>query len=538
MRFLVPVLLTLLLLPAVATAQDPGAEGVYQFDLQVEETFQTLEVNSQAFYPLTVRDLSRDGSTLVPGGTTGDPVGTLPHDYSVEVIPLQPTNGWYIIPATSFQMFAGQEKTFEVGLGVGAAASDPYYDIQVIITMRFQGTIEDVKNVTLRAYTPGISGFSAIVQGGFQQVSPNQLVDYPVRIENRALVPRAYDILVDTNPCGLEVAATTGNLVPAKTTEEYVVNVRSPGDKPLYLSELCQVGLVIRDQLAPENFQKVTLSMSVNGTFVAGQWIYYGVIFAILLLFLILFLLRRKALVEEGILGKPQKPWTIPAEQVYLRELRLQDPRAYHLVRNVLMVEEYRSSLDWYYAYKSSTKGTRSKERLILAEERKLDRIEDKADRKVQRFDRKAARHKRKMERKIAAKAKKTHRKEIKAYDAGKDKVEAKAKKAHEKSYAKWEKAAKKARKQGEDEPEAPVYVAPELAERPALPETSLDDASPRQERKLGKQLAKVERKQVKVRAKGEKDYNRRLVKVQRRVRKLAKKLDDPTFMDEHAHLF
>lgn len=521
-----------LLAPSLPVAAQDPFENVYAFDLAPESASRVdVQVNGLEFLYLTFRDLSRDSPTaFAPPGAT-QPATLLAHQVVFEVRPHIEDPGWYVAPPSALSSYAGQTHRVEVPFQLNAQAREVFYPVDILATIRTQDGGTYHANVTLIGFSLGARSFSAQVGQSFT-AGPDEVIEAPVRLINLGIGHRTFDMEVADNPCGLAVATQNGNLVQGKSEEVYTVSIETPNDKPWYFSELCTVTLRVSPSGQPDVYQQVFIGIQVNGGYVDPVWVFYTLALGLALLILFLVLARRKARIEEEILGKPQKPWTIPVEALYLKALRQRDERAWYVVRHYLMEDEYRSALLWYRAYKKSTKGDRRKEGLVLRQEKAYERWKARWQRRIAQPILQADRFEERLQAKLDRRARKAHRGQMRRHA----KVVGKMKAAHaaqvERAGKRYAKEAAKARKKGLDAPERPAVPEPDYPAEPALEAMPL--AGHRWAKKAAKFRAKKVREQGDLEVKFEKADARRLAKVRRKVQKVARKLDDPEFVAEH----
>jgi hypothetical protein len=282
----------------------------------------------------------------------------------------------------------------------------------------------------------------------------------------------------------------------------------------------------------PSQVLSVSVPVKITGTYFDPLAIFYVLLLICALIFLILFVRRRKERLEEEILGKPQKPWLIPVEQVYLRHLKKKDPRAWYVVRNYLMEDEYRSSLAWYKAYKKATKGDRSKERLVLAQEKTYARWKRGWEKDIAKPMLKADKLEAKLQKKLDRKARKKDRKALAKWRGEVKKLEAKHEKAVEKESALHTKLLARARKKGLPDPEPPVLASPELPPEPTPQAIPL--SSHRWQKKADRFQRRMAKKQGNLEVQFEKADARKQAKLKRKVAKLSRDLGDAEFVAHH----
>ena len=534
MRGRLPILLltlaaSLLLSPS-ATAQAPQ-DVVYVFDLEARNGSRVdVQLNDLALLPVTFKDMSKDSATALVPNSPLEPSNLIIHYVSWEVIPQLTDAGWTVFPPSTIFSYAGTTTTVDVNFQVTAQATHDLYPIELIAHIETPGG-KYTQNMTLLGFSLGAASFAAQVASSYD-LKPKQIVDVPIRLTNLGLEPRAFDMEVRDNPCGMATATSNNNIVLGKTTSEYTVSLQAPAKKLYYFSESCTVSVAVSPSGRPDVVQVVAISTQVNGLFISQLWVIQAVLLVLALILLFLFLARRKARIEEEILGKPQKPWTIPVEVLYLKALKQKDERAWYVVRHYLMEDEYRSALLWYKSYKKTTKGQRKKEGLVLRQEKGYDRWKAAWQRDIARPLRQADRFDERLQRKLDRKARKAHGRQMRKYA----KVVAKMKAAHaaqvERAGKQHAKAVAKAAKKGQPTPKRPVVPEPDYPDQPQL--VAIPLASHKWAKKAARFRARRVRKQGDLEVKFEKADARRLAKVRRKVQRLAKKLDDPEFVAEH----
>jgi Skp family chaperone for outer membrane proteins len=529
------VLLTLALaLPGAAPAAEAQLDTtslLYSFQVEVPDGQTRFDVplNGQATIPVIFRDLSRDSYTnYIPPGVPVPGASPFPHSVRWEVAKGVEDSGWFVVPPVPFESVAGDVHAVEAYIQLSAAATHKTlpFNITAVVTTP-DGNTSRV-SVDLLGFSLGASSFAAQV-GRSYELEPKEIAEVEVRLINLGLQNRAFDMAVVDNPCGMDVATSNNNLVPGKGEATYGVSIQAPFEKAWYFSELCTLAIAVNPSGQPDVVQVAYVSVQVNGGYIDPVWVFYTLAAILLLLLLLLILARRKARIEEEILGKPQRPWTIPVEALYLKALRQKDERAWYVVRHYLMEDEYRSALLWYKAYKKSTKGNRKKEALVLRQEKGYERWKAAWQRRIARpledADRFEARLQRNLDRHAAAE----HRKRVRKAEAVTAKMKAAHDKQMERALAKHGKAAAKAAKKGLPAPKRPVLPEPDYPPVPKPRTVRLEDH--KLAKKAAKFRAKCVRKQGDLEVKFEKADARRLRKVRRKVQRLAR---DPDFVREH----
>ncbi len=513
-----------------AAAQDEALGVLYEFDVEVDYGPHEVPINGAVNVPIVFHDRSRDTPTaFLPEGSSQVPIFLHYVDWEVTSL-FDNDQGWVALPVTGFASTAGDEREVTLTVLAGPTTTNPYFKLNLTAVIRTDhGTYH--RPVELLFYTPGIPGF-AVRNLASLELAPREVGDAGLIITNVGVFPRTFDSEIVSNPCGLRIAPPSTAVVNEREMKAVPFSVQGPESRPLYLSEDCSVMIRVFARDNPEVGLNAVVSVVVNGWYLDPAWGFTGAFFAIFLLLLGWFVASRKGRIEEELLGKPQKPWTIPVEKVYLDRLKETDSHAWYVVRHYLMEDEYRSALMWYSAYKRGTKNQRARERMIVAHERAFTRWKQREQRKADKPLRAADRYDNKLQAKLDRKGARRHRKETAKWAALVKKITAAHERRVEKLEAKWQAAAKKARKRGQPEPEKPDLGEPDVPDQPVLTQVPLEEH--RWSRKADRYRGRMDRKNQRLLGKLERASARRLNKVRRKAQRAAKKLDDPEFVEEH----
>lgn len=493
------------------------------------QTFVKVDLNTRQTITIDFLDHSEDGPALIAGdGAPGVP--GLAHTSTVKVEPVEDQPGWKAtVTPIGFQTYAGGSYPLKIKVGASSGVDVALYEFDVNVTTR--DAYGGVKTTLLRisGYTPGAAGFTALSPSP-ERVKPDSITTLEAKISNGgSLYTRTFETQVANNPCGFTIAAPTITLVEGQS-DTLPISLIAPSDQAWYNYKSCLVQLKVFPSTNPANAQTITMVMTVNGVYVDGDQVVTAIVIAAILAILIFFFLYRKARIEEEILGKPQAPWTIPAEKVYLAHLKKKDQRAWYIVRHYLMVEEYKSSLLWYTAYKRATRGERKRERIIVGHEHVYDRFEAKWAKRIAKPGKLADRNRSKLQKKVSRSMRKAHKADMQSYRKAVKRVEKAHDKKVKKALKKWSKLAKKAAKKGAEAPTQPHFDAPTHAKAPTATEWSFDDH--KLALKEAKFRAKMANREAKLRTQHAREEAKIKAKVRRKVEKLAKKLDDPSFIN------
>ncbi|HUR62657.1 MAG TPA: hypothetical protein VM286_09880 [Candidatus Thermoplasmatota archaeon] len=523
-------ILLLSLLSFVPSTNSQALQSLYSFEMTVDPGTHIATLGTGGRAHITFVDKSRDSPQGLASGASG---GVLAHIVSFRVTPgLEENKGWLPSSLGSIASYPGETHTKDLIVQVFPQATNPYYLAHINATVQ---TTQDVfyLHADVLFFTKGIAGFSVLPGPAIDNLRPVQIQQASISIYNIAPLKRTFEMEVGDNPCNLAIGPPATTVIAGHSFQQIQFSIAGPNSRfnPLG-DDLCVVGLKIHSQDNPGQVLAITVPVKVTGTYFDPMTVFYVVAVICLIILVILFLRRRKERLEEEILGKPQKPWLIPVEQVYLRHLKKKDPRAWYVVRNYLMEDEYRSSLAWYKAYKKATKGDRQKERLVLVQEKQYARWKRGWEKDIAAPMVKADKFEAKLQRKLDRKARKKDRKALAKWRGEVKKIEARHEKALDKESALHAKLLARARKKGLPEPEPPAMRAPELPPEPTPQAIPL--SGHRWQKKADRIQRRMAKKQGNLEVQFEKADARKQAKLKRKVAKLSRDLHDAEFVAHH----
>lgn len=526
------------LLPQPAGAQAPA--GIYAFDLQGPRDVIVLDA---AIGIITgsarLIDQTRDSpGTIVPGGPG---VAVTQHHtvFTVEVISPE-SHGWFLQGHTQFVDTSPGEtrEGIQVNVLVTAQATNPYLRLRMTGTMYDGLTNEEAANRSVEFVfrARGLLGVEVIRQPMKMDLAPRDIGRSEFQVSNNGIYPVQVGVRETTNPCKLGVGTPGAVVLAPKGTPDAIktmtINVQAPSDQFWYYGESCNVQLEVYGLDGSTGTRGITQLVKVDGFYIDPQWVFNLTIILLILFGIIAFVRRRKERIEERLLGKPEKPWLIPVEQVFLRELKARDPRAWYVVRHYLMEEEYRSALAWFKSYKAATKGDRKKERVILKQEDKYEKWKAKWAKAIAKPMKRADAYEIGLQKTLDKDARKGIKKQSRKHRKAVSKIKAAQSRLHTRAIEKWEKEAAKASKKGRPVPPQPVTTAPALPPEPTGTAPRLADH--RWAKKATRFRKRMVKRQGNLEVKFEKADARYLRKIRRKVTKIGRKIDDPAFVNEH----
>jgi hypothetical protein len=493
-----------------------------------------------------------DKVTLVMGGSSGQgtiqgtfidnsldlpPPGVTLYSHTVDVsLEYDNVPGWFAkVQPPEFFTTAGSQTPFQVLISAGPDATAPYFevDLKAVVTTEDGGQVE--KHAKLQGYDPGISQFNSYwVKVPPNAAEPRQLVQGAFLIQNLASLPRTYDIALKDNDCDMLLGFPRTVIVDAKTTETFTIDIQTPDSKHWYLlGDQCRINFDVTSPDQPlVGAKSLGAMITVTGVSLDPGYIAQLLLIAAAIFLIILFFRRRKEKLEEEILGKPQKPWLIPAEKMYLEAIKRKDPRAAYLVRHHLMEEEYKSSLLWYAAFKKATKGDRKKERVVLAHEKDYEKWRKSWTKAIAKPLSKAERYEAKLQGKLDRKARKANRKAVRHAKVVTRKLKATHRKQVARADEKHAKAVAKAEKKGRPAPPAPSIPEPQYPGDPTPQAKALGQH--RWSKKAARFRRRMLKRQANLEVRFEKADTRYRARLVRKVGRIGRKIDDDEFVKEH----
>ncbi len=532
MRILLPsTLLFVALFAGLPVHAQSAGDAVYAFGLELTSNPESSHVGDLVHAQFVLHDGSRDTPAgLVPGAP-----GTAlqPHTVSWRVEKIgNDTAGWIVYTPSSVITYGGTDTPVALAVVPDFTVVNPYLQVRLIAVIATGAADSGPREVSaiVLFFTTGVAGFSANPLGSLK-LGPRDIGQASIELVNQATVPRGFSFEAKGNECGLGAVPPAPLVLKAKQRRVVPITLQAPPETNIF-AKTCQVSFAVASSDNPANPRLVTVMAQISGVYVDPLNTFWVIVAILAIILLLLFIKRRKEKLDEEILGKPQKPWLIPVEKVYLKHLKAKDERAWYVVRHYLMEDEYRSALLWYRAYKKGTKGGRKRERLILKQEKSYTRWKASWQKAIAKPLQEADRLDAKLQRKLDRKAAKLHRKETRKWKTLCAKLTEVAAKSTARAEEKHAKEARKAEKKGLPVPKAPRPEAAQLPPAPAL--VALPLASHRLGKKSERFRRRMAKRQGNLEVKFERADARHLAKLERKVRKLARKLDDPTFVDEH----
>jgi len=194
-----------------------------------------------------------------------------------------------------------------------------------------------------------------------KEVSPDSVVYFPIEVKNRGNYDDTFEFEVSNESKGfLGIVSGQITLKPGQTGQVTAM-ILTP--YVFLFDQGTQTSLNISAYSVYEPSKKFSTSISITskGFLISDMFLLTLALIAIIiiLIYLIYYYLFDK--LKTRVYGKPDKPWKIPNEKKYLKELRKKDKKEYDKTKKMMM-EEYQSSILWYEDYIKNKKNKEKKQ--------------------------------------------------------------------------------------------------------------------------------------------------------------------------------
>lgn len=463
------VLLFLLLTPPAAAQLPPAPELpssggddsaylVLNLGVVNDEAYVFVRPGQQARIAIEVQDLSADRAQ--------DARNPFPHSVTIEASIIQPVPRpqGYTVTISNNSLSTAPGTTSYATLIVSAlfAAEQNYVTIAINGTLTGGDGDRTTDSTEVKVQLLPFYAGRVRVLAKPETVGQEELITYPLEIENQATYPDWFTISLNATP-GFRASAPDRIYVPPLSKRIVNMTVYTPRTGFFEWGTLGIVGIEIRSVSDPGFRYQATALVNVQGFHVPGYWIPVT-LFAVVAAGLVLdkgLDKRRETIAREG---RPRRPEPTPRQAVLLKELKKRDPEAYK-IKMAALAAVWKARRD---AYRSALKTQRAEERRLAQSQRREARAEKKRRKRERKAQRKAealleADRKRMLkelaakqaaldkvqrkEAKVQAKADNKRRNELEKLRQGREKQLAKARKSADKEAKAAEKAARKAAK-------------------------------------------------------------------------------------------
>lgn len=185
-----------------------------------------------------------------------------------------------------------------------------------------------------------------------KRAAPRSIVYFPIQITNKGEYRGTYEFRIEAEKGILGLVSQQALLLEPGETKTVELGVMTP--EAFYdLGTPRNIKIIVSPLGSPSNKFETNVIVITEGFYVSPliSIVLVGIIILILIVYFLFFILREKW--EQGQFGKPEKPWKIPEEKAYLRDLKQDDKQAYEQERH-MMDDEYKSAMLWYRHYRDT----------------------------------------------------------------------------------------------------------------------------------------------------------------------------------------
>jgi hypothetical protein len=273
--------------------------------------------------------------------------------------------GWSgkVIPATIERTTSTFRHTITLYLQVTDLASEYNPTIKIKCTRwDVLGDEYGITYVTLPVKAAALSFAFINALEPTKRAAPRSIVYFPIQITNKGEYRGNYEFRIEAEKGILGLVSQQSLLLEPGETKTVELGVMTP--EAFYdFGTPRNIKIIVSPLGSPLNKFETNVIVITEGFYVSPliSIVLVSIIILILIIYFLFFILREKW--EQGQFGKPEKPWKIPEEKAYLRDLKQDDKQAYEQERR-MMKDEYNSAMLWYRHYRDMMR--RKEDRPIL----------------------------------------------------------------------------------------------------------------------------------------------------------------------------
>lgn len=198
------------------------------------------------------------------------------------------------------------------------------------------------------------------------EMRPNELQSIPIEIRNLGSHTDTFNFRTSTNTDdGMIVSPPLAITLKPNEVGHTSISIATPRQMrdP---GTVRSINIEAYSIYEPDKIFRQTATITTKGVYVSEiSWMYYA-LFGIIILFAVVYILRRRKKILAKIGKKPDKPWELPKEKKLLKKLKKENKKGYDKAMKT-MEKEYKSAL---VDYKNNLKTM--KQKTILRERRTL----------------------------------------------------------------------------------------------------------------------------------------------------------------------
>jgi hypothetical protein len=183
------------------------------------------------------------------------------------------------------------------------------------------------------------------------QLTPNEVTSIPISIENIGNYNDTFNFRIVSDYKNITLSTPISvTLAPGEKKDTFLGVAVPPNlfDTGTYYPISIEAFSVDDPNVTIAERTVILETKGIHVNEMSGSFLIF-LLFIVILVYAFFGYRRRKILEENGI-AKPDKPWEIPEEEKYLDRLKTRDKEKYHETLD-MMHDEYKSALLWYNSY-------------------------------------------------------------------------------------------------------------------------------------------------------------------------------------------
>lgn len=272
--------------------------------------------------------------------------------FETEVVEGDP-RGWYHRVNPSSIAEADSGRSYDLLLEV--KTDDIAVDYAVVIGIKATRLTGDGQELGVSyIYVPvkasSLNNIKMTAQEFSKEIGPYTYTTFHADISNYGYYRDMFQLEFETDDDLRVMSPNKVIVLDAGETKQVSIDVLTP-DKTFDIGTPYEIHVYAKSSSDPNQVHVASLRVISKGMYISPLiFIIATPIIIIIVLFFIFFIYLKDKRDREQF-GKPNKPWTIPAEKKYLQELKEKDSKKYEEALK-MMHDEYQSSLDWYQSNK------------------------------------------------------------------------------------------------------------------------------------------------------------------------------------------
>jgi hypothetical protein len=194
-----------------------------------------------------------------------------------------------------------------------------------------------------------------------KEVSPDSVVYFPIEVKNRGNYEDTFEFEVE-NESNDFLGLVSGHItLKPGETGQVTAMVLTPYVYLYDFGTQTSLNISAHSVYEPEKKFSTSISVTSKGFLISEMFLLTIAIIALIIIVIYLFYYYIFDRQITKLYGRPNKPWKIPKEEKYLKELRKKDKKEYDKTKK-MMIDEYQSSMLWYKDHIKNQKNSEKKQ--------------------------------------------------------------------------------------------------------------------------------------------------------------------------------